>query len=79
MIGTNVDGTPEIIKAGYNGILIEPKNSKQIPQAILRLFNNKEEIKKYEYNAFQTFNNLFNLEKFNDKYVKFYLRIINKS
>lgn len=41
-IGTRVGGIPDIIQDGENGLLIEPKNSDQIAEAILRLFDDKE-------------------------------------
>lgn len=41
IIATNVGGNPEIIKDGFNGILIEPKNFKQIAHALNILITNK--------------------------------------
>jgi glycosyltransferase involved in cell wall biosynthesis len=78
VIGTNVDGTPEIIRNEYNGILIESKEPIQIAEAILKLFNSKDTIKKYEQNAFKTFDNKFNLKKFNENYEQFYLKIASE-
>lgn len=75
VIGTNVDGTPEIIKNNYNGILIDPKQSNLIGESILELINSKENIYKYEKNAVKTFNNKFNLKKFNENYKQFYLKL----
>ena len=34
VIGTQVDGTPEIIYDGINGYLVEPKNAKQLANKI---------------------------------------------
>ena len=58
VIATNVGGIPDIIKDGENGFLVDPKDSAQIAEKILLLFenaklrakmsaNNKEEVKKY--------------------------------
>ncbi|MCX6796383.1 MAG: glycosyltransferase family 4 protein [Candidatus Falkowbacteria bacterium] len=41
-IGTHVGGIPDVIQDGENGLLIEPKNSNQIRDAILSLLNDKE-------------------------------------
>ncbi|GFP74198.1 glycosyltransferase family 4 protein [Clostridium fungisolvens] len=79
VIGTNVDGTPEIIKDGYNGLLVEARNSKQLSEAILKLYKNKEDINKYEKNAFDTYRNLFDLQTFTHNYRKFYLRVVNET
>ena len=41
IIATNVGGNPEIIKDGFNGILIEAENSKQIAEALKKLIENQ--------------------------------------
>ncbi|OGF28180.1 hypothetical protein A2303_01870 [Candidatus Falkowbacteria bacterium RIFOXYB2_FULL_47_14] len=40
-IGTRVGGVPDVIQDGENGLLIEPKNSDQIAEAILRLLKDR--------------------------------------
>ena len=50
VIATEVNGTPEIIRNGVDGILIEPKNSKAITTMILRILTNEKfahKLKKY--------------------------------
>jgi L-malate glycosyltransferase len=37
VVATRVGGTPEIIKDGLNGFLVEPENEKQIAEAVLKL------------------------------------------
>ena len=37
VIATAVNGTPELIEDGIDGLLIEPENSKSIEDAVLRL------------------------------------------
>ena len=41
-IGTRVDGIPDVIQHEKNGLLIEPKSSEQIADAVIRLLGNKE-------------------------------------
>lgn len=41
VIATNVGGLPEMVIDNETGIIIEPKNSKAISNAILELYNNK--------------------------------------
>jgi len=41
-IGTRVGGIPDVIQDGENGLLIEPKNSEQIAEAIVKLLTDKE-------------------------------------
>lgn len=61
MVTTRVTGIPEIVEDGINGLIVEPKNSKQIAEKVLLLLqdneldkeiikNNKETIKKYDLN-----------------------------
>lgn len=42
VIATSVNGTPELIEDGIDGILIEPENSKSIEDAVLRLLDDSE-------------------------------------
>lgn len=42
VITTNVCGNPEIIKNGYNGLLVEYNNKNQIKEAILKLWHDEE-------------------------------------
>ena len=60
IISCPVGGIPDVIKNGYNGILVEPENPKQLREAILKLMTNeklrkqiskncKKEIRKYSW------------------------------
>jgi len=42
IVTTNVGGNPEIIKDGFNGILVEPKNANQLADALIQLIDNEE-------------------------------------
>ncbi len=42
VIGTRVGGIPDVITDGENGLLIEPRNSRAIAEAIIKLFKDKE-------------------------------------
>ncbi len=61
VITTNVGGNPEVVQDGYNGLLVEYNNRKQLKEAILRLWNNKELQRKFIENGYKT------LEKFSLK------------
>jgi glycosyltransferase involved in cell wall biosynthesis len=41
-IGTRVGGIPDVIQNMDNGILVEPKNSEQIAEAIIKLLDDRE-------------------------------------
>jgi glycosyltransferase involved in cell wall biosynthesis len=58
VITTNVCGNPEVVKHGYNGLLVEYNNKKQLKEAILKLWKDKDLQKKFIENGKRT------LEKF---------------
>lgn len=68
VIGTDVDGTSEIIKNGYNGILISDKSSQDITRAIIILVEDINFKTKLEKNAYKTYKDEFSINKFNFNY-----------
>jgi len=46
IIATKVGGIPEVIKPGYNGLLVAPGNPKELASAIMRLLNDRQLQKK---------------------------------
>jgi glycosyltransferase involved in cell wall biosynthesis len=54
IITTNVCGNPEIIKDGYNGLLVEYNNKTQFKEAILRVWKNKDLQNKFSENGEKT-------------------------
>jgi glycosyltransferase involved in cell wall biosynthesis len=69
IIGTNTGGTVEQIQNKKTGILIEPKNAKQIAQSVVELVENPDLRKKYAEEAYKwvknkhEFNNILPLYK----------------
>jgi len=51
VITTNIGGNPELIKDGYNGLLVEYNNKEQLKSAILELHNNPELQEKFIKNS----------------------------
>ncbi len=54
VIASNTGGIPEIIEHGVNGYLVEPGDSWQIAEAILKLLSSPEERKRYGEAGYQT-------------------------
>ena len=75
IVATGVDGTLEIVENKKNGLIVEPKNGKQITDAINWLIDNKSEIKKLETEAEETFHRRFSFEKLRENYIEFYLNL----
>lgn len=61
-IATTVGAIPEVIKNDVNGILIKPKSSEELENAILKLLENKERLIAYSSEAYKTVCSKFSLE-----------------
>jgi len=60
VIATNVGGIPEVIKNGYNGILIESRNEKMIYEKCLYLYRNKKVRETLSVNGMKSVKEKFN-------------------
>lgn len=74
IIASDVGGIPDIIKNNKNGILIEPKNSDAIYDAIVKLYNDKNLREKLSSEAFKDMDN-FSSEMMANRYEKIYMDI----
>jgi len=68
VIGTNRGGCEELIKNGYNGLIISPDNSKELARSINRLLKDKKLSKKLSKNAI-AFSKNFLIEKGIEDYI----------
>lgn len=75
IIATDVDGTIEIVKDNFNGLLIKPKNVNMLSEKIDCLLKDKQLLKKLEKNSMNTYINEFSFDKLKDSYLKFYQKI----
>lgn len=66
VIISNVCGNPEIVKHGYNGLLVKYNDKEQLKKAILKLWKNKDLQKKFIENGKKTLKK-FNLKNMIDK------------
>ena len=74
VIGSNVGGIPEIVKDGYNGLLVEAGNIKQLEEGILTLCTKEEYRLELSHNALKTaMENTYEgqNEKFREAYMKY--------
>ena len=79
VIATNAGGPKEIIKHNETGLLILPKNSKALTDAVVRLFKDKKLAKKLATAGQKRARELFTAEKMAKKTEKLYQTLINPS
>lgn len=72
VIGTNVDGTPEIIEDGLSGLLVEAKNERQLASKINWLIDHPEDKKRMEMDAKRRYEQEFSFEKLAERYIYYY-------
>ena len=78
VICTRESGGAEFIKNNYNGIIVKSKNSKQIENAIKKLFYNHNLLKKMSVNAINTVKKNLTWETYANKLIDNLIKI-NKS
>lgn len=72
VIGTAVDGTPEIIRDGVDGYLVEPRNPMQLAEKINELIENPEMRESMGIQAMKRYQDEFSFEKLSERYIAFY-------
>ena len=72
VIATAVDGTPEVVTDGKNGLLVEPKDVKQLIDAIIKMCQDTEMRQKCADVAYQTYAEEFSFETLSRRYVNYY-------
>ena len=76
IVATNVDGTVEIVNE-RNGILVNPKDSKALSNAIIEMIEDPKRIDK-ENNAYDTYINNFSFSSYSAKIKEYYMKVINE-
>ena len=70
VIGTRVNVIGEIIKPGFNGELIEPKEHKSLAKNIIKLLKNSSLRKKYGLNSYRLYCKNYSEEVFYKEYME---------
>jgi glycosyltransferase involved in cell wall biosynthesis len=73
VITTRVGAIPEIIESAKNGLLIEPRHSEQIAEAIIKLFNDENLRKKIAENGRKTVIDKFSLDRMINQYIELFI------
>ena len=72
IIATNSGGVPEIIKDGYNGLLVKEFSSDEIYEKVVSLYKNKEGRRRLGINAYNTAIKKFSPETETEEWYKIY-------
>lgn len=72
VIGTAVDGTPEIIRDGVDGYLVEPRNPMQLAEKMNELIENPEMRESMGIQAMKRYRDEFSFKKLSERYIAFY-------
>ena len=72
VVGTAVDGTPEIIRDSVDGYLVEPRNPVQLAEKMNELIENPEMRKSMGIQAIKRYQAEFSFEKLSERYIDFY-------
>ncbi len=78
VLATEVDGTAEIVRNGYNGLLVKPRDSNGIAKSILALANDSEWREQLSRQAYDTYLKEFSFEVFKNRYEIYYQGIISE-
>lgn len=78
VIATNVPGIRELVKHKENGLLVRPKDSKDLAQAIIYTLKNPQEAKKWGNNG-RRLSEEFSWDEVSKKTFEIYEKVINES
>ncbi|HNR65544.1 MAG TPA: glycosyltransferase, partial [Atribacterota bacterium] len=78
MVAFNVDGIPEIIRDGYNGFLVEPKNINQLVEKITIYLRKPELLKMHGDNSKKVVKNRWTIEGMVKGTDKIYSKLIEE-
>lgn len=71
-ISTNVEGIPEVISNNESGLLVNPKDSTAILDAIINYNNDRKLLKSHSFKAHEIAKTKFSLKKMTDSYESIY-------
>jgi len=78
VVVTRKGGVGTVVKDGYNGLFVRPRNSKQIAEKVNMLLEDENLRIKLGENAYKTVLEKFNWKKISGKFYSLYVRSINE-
>lgn len=79
VIASKIGGIPDVVQDNISGILVSPKNSKELANAIRRLISNEELRKSMGNNGQTIICHKFNPEKIINQHIELYEATLNES
>lgn len=77
LVSTRVGGIPDIVKDGYNGILIDRINEKTAADAVMKLYHDKELSSRLVNNAYNYVTHELDVEKTANEHFKLFTSMLN--
>ena len=78
VIASRVGGVPEVIRDGFNGFLVEPKDSEALAKRIEEVLSDRDLLRKVSINAAATIRQGFSVEKAAEKISRLYERTLRR-
>ena len=77
VVGTNVDGIPELIQDNVTGLLVPPENPQKLAEAVNSLLDDKMKAKKLSDAGHEFVKNNLTWDIVLPKFIKFYEKLLN--
>jgi glycosyltransferase involved in cell wall biosynthesis len=77
VVGSRVNAIPEVVQDGVNGIVVQPKNSRELAQAIITLLRDGRKRKEFGERSRSIVSERFTLDEFARKTEEVYLSLLN--
>ena len=78
VVATKIGGVEDIVKDGYNGLLVKPGDAQDLAKGILKLIKDSDMRKRLSDNAHKTILEHYSLESVVPKYLKLYKEVLKK-
>ena len=72
VIATNIDGTKEVVKDQYNGLLAEKKNAEDLARKIDLLYADPKLLARLSENAYENYKKAFSFSRFKTDFLHYY-------
>jgi len=76
VIGSDVGGIPELVINGHTGLLFPARNSEALAEALLYVYNNREEAQTMAMNGYDYFTKNFTSEIMTENMVRYFETIV---